>query len=1165
MNGAAWTGGAPPSPSGAGRLEQACDRFEAAWRAGERPRIEDYWSVAAGSGSPALLRELLVVELAYRHRRGESPRLEEYRARIPGQDDAIRAAFDACLTPRAAVALPAEGRPRGDAERGLLFGVLALQMGFVSRDALIAAVGAWALEKSTPLDRVLVARGALAPDERDLLEPLIEKHLSRHDGDPERSLAAVGMPPAALGPLGLIAAPELQASVTRLVTPREHDDGPATALSVGTPTSSGGRFRVLRLLDRGGLGEVYVAVDEELHREVALKAIQDERAADPDSRTRFLLEAEVTGRLEHPGVVPVYGLGQDDDGRPYYAMRLIRGESLKEAVARFHEAERPGRDAAERELAFRALLGRFIDVCNAVAFAHSRGVLHRDLKPGNIMLGPYGETLVVDWGLAKAAGRADSTPRALDGTLRPEAAAGLDSTLPDARLGTPAYMSPEQAAGRVDLHGTASDVYSLGATLYHLLTGRAPFEGTDVFTTLRKVQQGDFPAPRAVNGRVPGPLDAVCRKAMALRIDDRYPSPRALADDIEHWLADEVVSAYRDRTAARLARWGRRHKPAAAAAAALLITAVVTLSVSTLLMGREATRREALRRLAETNFAHARDAVDRMLTEVAEVELADVPQMQAVRRRLLEKARSFYLRSLEQGRTDPAVRREAGRAHIRLGEIAGLLGDHVESERAYRQGLAILDDLLRDHTARLDVRRDLAQGHQGLGVLLKKANRFRESEAALRTALSLRERLSADHPDDAADRQALTDTRYHLAALVSRLQGRHPEDEAAYREVVRVQEELVASSRGNPGYRRKLARYLGNLGKLLASTGRLDEAEAAYREAVAVVEGLVATGPPAPGDRWLLAQCHANLALALRDGDRLDEAEAACLKARTLEESLRADFPDVPDYRHELASVLNNLGLIWTKKDPSRADLVLREALELQQALAAEFPRRPDYQLGLAVTRLNLAAVVERIDTREAERTYRDALAVHERLTADFPEVPEYRLDLGRTIYRLARLRLAGDDPGGSRALLTRAIGLHRSVLASDPQGLRGREFLRDDYAVLCMALIRSGAHEQAADAAAELPRIIPDGAREYLRAAAFLAQCAAAAAADTALTGSGRDERSEEYARRAVGLLRRASDGRWIKDPQELWIQELAPLWPRDDFQELKRRIEARSVPRAG
>src|SRR5262249_3359697 len=159
-----------------------------------------------------------------------------------------------------------------------------------------------------------------------------------------------------------------------------------------------------------------------------------------------------------------------------YAMRFVRGETLKDAIKRFHDADVPGRAPGERSLALRALLNRFIAVCNAVGYAHSRGILHRDLKPANVMLGRYGETLVVDWGLAKAVGRPDRAPNGDEPTLRPSSGEGQATQL-GAALGTPAFMSPEQAAGRLDLLGPASDIYSLGATLYCLLTGRAPFEG----------------------------------------------------------------------------------------------------------------------------------------------------------------------------------------------------------------------------------------------------------------------------------------------------------------------------------------------------------------------------------------------------------------------------------------------------------------------------------------------------------------------------------------------------------------------------------------------------------------------------------------------------------------------------------------------------------------
>ncbi len=206
------------------------------------------------------------------------------------------------------------------------------------------------------------------------------------------------------------------------------DDADRTAnYSVGTATSDGQRFRVLRPHARGGLGAVFVALDEELHREVALKQILEKHADDPVSRQRFLLEAEVTGSLEHPGIVPVYGLGTHADGRPYYAMRFVRGDSLKEAIEQFHADEGLKKDSGRRSLEQRKLLRRFTDVCNAIESAHSRGVLHRDIKPGNIIVGKHGETLVVDWRLARAKGRMDPGSDSGERTLVPLSASGSAS------------------------------------------------------------------------------------------------------------------------------------------------------------------------------------------------------------------------------------------------------------------------------------------------------------------------------------------------------------------------------------------------------------------------------------------------------------------------------------------------------------------------------------------------------------------------------------------------------------------------------------------------------------------------------------------------------------------------------------------------------------------
>ena len=383
--------------------------------------------------------------------------------------------------------------------------MLALQNNFINRDALLAAFNAWVADKSQSLGQILLDRGASTPARHAALDVLVQEHLQQHGHDPELSLAVLEVVPEVRNDLEVVPDLDLQASLLYLRLVASTDDSSDRGEATGSwddssaATDPEGRFQIVRLHDRGALGEVYVARDQQLHRIVALKRIKQAHSGDQDKRARFVVEAEITGRLEHPGIVPVYGLGRYDDGRPFYAMRFIRGDNLKAAIEQFHQQDE-GRGPGARTLAVQKLLRRFLDVCNAIDYAHSRGVLHRDLKPGNIMLGKYGETLVVDWGLAKTVGRTEAGPASAtldDHTLVPESGSDVRGTELGARLGTPAYMSPEQAAGRIDELGPASDVYSLGATLYCLLTGRAPFTDTEILELLRKVERGDFPPPRS--------------------------------------------------------------------------------------------------------------------------------------------------------------------------------------------------------------------------------------------------------------------------------------------------------------------------------------------------------------------------------------------------------------------------------------------------------------------------------------------------------------------------------------------------------------------------------------------------------------------------------------------------------------------------------------------
>jgi serine/threonine protein kinase len=335
--------------------------------------------------------------------------------------------------------------------------------------------------------------------------------------------------------------------------------GDAPPMGQGVFAGRATSYRIQQLHGQGGLGNVWLAVDEELKREVALKEIRPDRMTHDGAVQAFLKEAQVTGQLEHPNIVPVYQLGESgDDGKPFYSMRLVRGQTLRQAIDAYHnDAER--RDA----IGLRRLLTALVSVCNAIGYAHSRGVIHRDLKSANVVLGEFGEVIVVDWGLAKLLGQPDPTEEGgadqtyagveVDDPMRTKTALGQFR-------GTPAYMSPEQAQGRTDLVGPRTDVYGLGAILFEILIGQPPHYGKDILALLNRIAHGRTPQAREVEPAVHRALDAICAKAKARKLEERYATATDLARDLEQWLADEPVTAFSEPLVTRLGRWARRHK-----------------------------------------------------------------------------------------------------------------------------------------------------------------------------------------------------------------------------------------------------------------------------------------------------------------------------------------------------------------------------------------------------------------------------------------------------------------------------------------------------------------------------------------------------------------------------------------------------------------------------
>jgi serine/threonine-protein kinase len=909
------------------------------------------------------------------------------------------------------------------ADRNLLFGILALQMDFISKDALIGALHAWVLAKAKPLGEILAEQGRLTPELRQLLDVMVDRHIQVHQGDPQQSLGAVSSASSVRQELQEIADPDVQASVAQITIDPDGQD-PRT-VSYGSPSAAtaGLRYRVLRPHARGGLGEVFVAEDTELHREVALKEIRKEHASNDDSRSRFVLEAEITGGLEHPGIVPIYGLGAYDDGRPFYAMRFIKGDNLKEAIARFHRSEGASRDPGERNVAFRELLGRFVDVCNAVAYAHSRGVLHRDLKPGNVMLGKYGETLLIDWGLAKPVGRPEALRDGGEATLRPGSAdSSLLVTRLGSALGTPAFMSPEQAAGQLDQLGPASDIYSLGATLYALLTGQAPFEG-DTAEVLRQARQGELRPPRQVKGNVPAALEAICLKAMALRPEQRYRTALELAADVEHWLADEPVSAWREPLTVRGRRWLKRHRVLVMAAVTALLVGTLSLGTATVVLSamndelrqaneretearqqEEAARRqeekarlreESARKLAQANFEMANQAAEDYLFKVVEDDRLKERDLTELRRKLILSAGDFYRRFIAARQSDPTLERMLGRAYLNLGMLKHELSEWEEALNDLTRARDVFQRLVDHAPGDAEHRYYLGMTVNDLGMWYVHRHRYLEAAKVLQRNLPLCEQLVKDHPDVKKYRE-LEKSCVLMQGVVQEWQSQIAQAEPHFRRALALQRGIVKDF-PEADQKNDLTVDLVNLGIALRKLNRQKEARKCLEEALALNGKLVQAAPRNPKYRWITPWLNNHLFNTLRDLGEPDEAEKAMRRAVDARRQLATDFPTVPSFRITLVDDLANLVEPLTDRGNVKEAIPLgREAVRLGEKLMVEFPDEPAVRFNLGTACYCLARALHRAGAIvEGEKYRRRKVEIMTELCREYPQATGYQENLG--------------------------------------------------------------------------------------------------------------------------------------------------------------------------
>jgi eukaryotic-like serine/threonine-protein kinase len=412
-----------------------------------------------------------------------------------------------------------------DTDRDLLFGALALQAGLIDAQQFSEACKPEEARPGQSLQDVLVERGWISPADTPHLEYLLQRALHEHQGDAKAALAA--LPSAARRSLAALEVLDSQSTMAASALP-------ADSARPRTPTWDGAlekRYAFMSLHGTGGIGRVWLARDKHLDREVALKELLPDKAGNAKIAARFLREARLTGQLEHPGIVPVYELAsRGDTNQPFYTMRLVRGRTLAGAIDAYHAKRAQGQ---ADPLDFVNLLTAFAAVCHTIAYAHSRGVLHRDLKGDNVILGDFGEVIVLDWGLAKLVGQPDEEAE----LFRAEAAGVQDPTLTVQGdvVGTPAYMAPEQAEGRHDQIDHRTDIHGLGAMLYEILTGRPPFVGTTTLEVLRQAARSNPTPPREFWSDVPPALEEVCLKAMAKDPERRYASAADLAQEVQRW------------------------------------------------------------------------------------------------------------------------------------------------------------------------------------------------------------------------------------------------------------------------------------------------------------------------------------------------------------------------------------------------------------------------------------------------------------------------------------------------------------------------------------------------------------------------------------------------------------------------------------------------------
>ncbi len=849
------------------------------------------------------------------------------------------------------------------------------------------------------------------------------------------------------------------------------------------------RYRLDGEIARGGMGAILEVFDEDLRRKLAMKVVlESEREPSPEDSSkptrlaRFLEEAQITGQLDHPGIVPVHELGVDARGQAYFTMRLVRGRDLAHI---FELADR----AAEGWTLARTV-NVLLKVCEAMAYAHSKGVVHRDLKPANVMVGQFGEVYVMDWGLARV--RSDEAPRERSkdsdertkvATDRRESSSGDSGstllTLDGEVLGTPSYMPPEQARGRLEEIDERSDIYAVGAMLYRLLAQRAPYDEPGQKRTAVEVLEAlRAGPPTALEQRAPNaPLEliAVCSKAMARKRSERYATMLLLAEDLRAWLEGRVVAAYEAGAWAEARKWIRRNRALSAAAAAAVLALIGGLSAS-LWLGARAQRNAVLaeeRRVAAE--ANAKEAAfqARVAEEVNSFLNDDLlaamnPEhegSQVTVRQVLDKAAAKLEGRFEgEPRVEAALRETIGTSYAKLGDNESAL-EHVEralelrkrdplaseEERCeamlrtawvwkglgrYQESIDLYEEVLeRLESAPLLNAKGVSTAHNDLALALAESGRVDEATEHFEQALA----VAQEHfgPDDPGTFVALSNL------------ARHESDMGQYESAIARFDEILPRQRALLGARHPDAiATLNNASVAYNGAGRAEDAIRTAREALELCIDVY--GPDHP----LTARSNGNLGVGLFSLGRMSEAEQHFVESVRVFSALRTeDQLDLLQARGNLAGAWLELGRV-------------AEALELSERNLEAERRVLGESHPTTLRTLNRNAVAYKMLGRfeDSERTFREAHALNvelfgaehpssivvlenlggmmftqgrleesERITREVLELRKRALgeahpDVGKTSFNLGMLLRAKGDLAGARELFERALARDSGV-----------------------------------------------------------------------------------------------------------------------------------------